>query len=90
MFKASERGEPRVHPTQKPVAVMAWVIQELGIRPGTLIADPYMGSGTTGIAALQLGCRFIGVEIDPEYFETACRRLEDVQRQGDLTLPATH
>lgn len=87
MFKASEHGEPRVHPMQKPVAVMAWVIQELGIKPGTLVADPFMGSGTTGIAALQHGCRFVGVEIDLEFFEAACRRIEAAQRQGDLAFP---
>ena len=84
MFRASERGEARVHPTQKPIAVMSWVMEEMGIKPGSLIADPYMGSGTTGIAALQRGCRFVGIEIDPEFFEAACRRIEDAQRQGDM------
>lgn len=48
------------------------------------IFDPFMGSGTTGVAALQLGRKFIGVEIDPKYFEIACRRIEQASRQGRL------
>ena len=72
----------RVHPTQKPVSLMEWC---LGFLPNAqLIADPYMGSGTTGVACARLGRRFIGVEIDPGYFDIACRRIEDATRQADL------
>jgi len=72
----------RVHPTQKPIALMKWC---LGFLPdGTTILDPFMGSGTTGVAAVQMGRSFIGIEREPKYFEIACRRIEDAQRQGDL------
>lgn len=84
MFKASEHGEARAHPMQKPVAVMAWVLEELLIPRLTLVADPYMGSGTAGIAALRRARRFVGVEIDPEFFDAACRRIELAQRQAEL------
>lgn len=66
----------KVHPTQKPVAVMRWSIEHLG-RP-EVILDPFMGAGTTGVAALQMGLSFIGIEREPEYFEAACRRLREV------------
>lgn len=82
MLKASERGEIRFHPTQKPVAVMEWAIAQAGIS-GTVL-DPYMGSGSTGVAALRMKLPFVGVEIDPEYFSYACLRVENVQRQSSL------
>lgn len=75
-----ERGD---HPTQKPVGVMKWCIGHLP-EPNNLILDPFMGSGTTGVAAVQMGKRFIGIERDPAYFAIACRRIEQAQRQGDL------
>lgn len=76
----------REHPTQKPVGVMEWCIQKL---PSTanLILDPFMGSGTTGVACARLGKRFIGIERDPEYFDIACRRIEDAYKQGDMFVP---
>lgn len=66
----------RVHVSQKPVALMRWCIEKLKVPPGGIICDPYMGSGSTAIAALGLGHRFIGVEIDPAHFATACARIE--------------
>jgi site-specific DNA-methyltransferase (adenine-specific)/modification methylase len=84
MIRASERAVPRVHPTQKPVALMAWCLEQAG-KPETTI-DPFMGSGSTGIACAQLGLSFIGIEIDPRYFDIACRRIEDAQRQSTLAL----
>jgi site-specific DNA-methyltransferase (adenine-specific) len=77
-------GQQRVHPTQKPVSLMKWCIEQLKLPSGALILDPYMGSGSTGVAAVSMGFRFIGVEIEPLYFETACRRLDEVQRQSDM------
>lgn len=72
------------HPTQKPVRLMSWC---LGFLPdASSILDPFMGSGTTGVAAMQLGRDFIGIEREPKYFDIACRRIEDAQRQGDLFL----
>lgn len=82
MLKASEKGAPRVHPTQKPVDVMRWVIQQL--PPCETILDPFMGSGTTGVAAVKLGRKFIGIEIEPKYFDIACRRISDALRQPDM------
>jgi site-specific DNA-methyltransferase (adenine-specific) len=70
------------HPTQKPVAVMEWCLSFL---PDALqILDPFMGSGTTGVACANLGRKFIGIEIEPRYFEIACRRIEQAQRQGRM------
>lgn len=82
MMKASERGEPRVHPTQKPVALMEWCITQAGKPP--VILDPFMGSGTTGVACVRQGCAFVGIEIEPEYFATACERLHNATRQERL------
>ena len=70
------------HPTQKPVALMAWCIKQAG-DPETIL-DPFMGSGTTGVACMTLGRKFIGIEREPKYFEIACRRIEDAQRQERL------
>lgn len=75
-------GEEKEHPTQKPLAVMAWC---LSFFPrAEIVCDPFMGSGTTGVAAVNAGRRFVGIERDPKYFELACRRLEEAQRQGSL------
>lgn len=73
----------RQHPTQKPVALMIWCIQQLSLDEITIL-DPYMGSGTTGVACARLGRRFIGIEIDPSYFAIACRRIEAAYAQPDL------
>ena len=78
------RGDDvREHPTQKPVGVMAWCIEQLPDGCHTIL-DPFMGSGTTGVACARLGRRFIGIEIEPRYFDIACRRIEEAQRQPDL------
>ena len=70
------------HPTQKPVALMEW---SLGFAPeAQTVCDPFMGSGTTGVACMNLGRSFIGIEREPKYFDIACRRIEDAQRQGRL------
>ena len=70
------------HPTQKPVALMQWC---LGFLPNAdTILDPFMGSGTTLVACAKLGRRGIGIEIDPEYFDIACKRVEEAYRQPDL------
>jgi len=74
--------ELREHPTQKPVPVMVWAIKQAG-NPETIL-DPFMGSGTTGVAAMQLGRKFIGIEREPKYFDIACERIENAQRQTSL------
>jgi site-specific DNA-methyltransferase (adenine-specific) len=71
--KQSECGESRDHPTQKPIALMKWCIQVAGLP--RLICDPYMGSGTTGVAAVYMQCGFIGVEIEPRHFNVSVRRI---------------
>jgi len=73
------------HPTQKPLAVMKWCIDQAG-NPQTIL-DPFMGSGTTGVAAVQMGRKFIGIEREPKYFDIACQRIENAQRQTSLFEP---
>ncbi len=73
-----ERLKNPVHPTQKPVKVLSHLIQ-LATRPGDLVFDPFMGVGSTGVAALQLDRRFTGIEIDPLYFAAAEQRLATVK-----------
>ena len=74
----------RQHPTQKPVELMRWCLETARIGLGKTVLDPYMGSGTTGVACVTTGRRFIGIEIDPDYFEIACRRIEKAQAQMPL------
>jgi site-specific DNA-methyltransferase (adenine-specific)/modification methylase len=82
--KASEKGgKERWHPTQKPIALMRWCVDQLPVDCVT-VADPFMGSGTTGIAAIAAGRRFVGVEIERKWFDIACRRIEEASRQNDL------
>lgn len=69
----------RFHPTQKPIEVMAWCLRH--IPNAQTILDPFMGSGTTGVAAVQEGRKFIGIEIEEKYFDIACRRIEEAQKQ---------
>lgn len=81
-FTCCPKGKGGDHPTQKPVEVMKWCIS---FFPGAnLILDPFMGSGTTGVAAVQMDRRFIGIEREQSYFDIACKRIEDAQRQGSL------
>lgn len=81
--ESATRGTPgKEHPTQKPLSLMRWCV---ALAKGCeSIVDPFMGSGTTGVAAVEAGRTFIGCEIDPAYFDIACRRIEDAQRQGRL------
>jgi site-specific DNA-methyltransferase (adenine-specific) len=75
-----ERGKE--HPTQKPTELMEWCLSF--VPNAQTIIDPFMGSGTTGVACMNLGRSFIGIEREPKYFDIACRRIEDAQRQGRL------
>ena len=65
----------KVHPTQKPISLMKWCIDKLD-GPLTVF-DPFMGSGSTGVAATHLGLSFVGIEREPDYFDTACRRIRE-------------
>ena len=76
------KEKERQHPTQKPVEVMRWC---LGFLPqAQVILDPFMGSGTTGVACVRGGRRFIGVEISDGYFEVACERIRTAYQQPDM------
>ena len=82
MFRANNetRGD---HPTQKPVGIMEWVISHLPTETQTII-DPYMGSGTTGVACAKMGKTFVGIEREQKYFDIACKRIEQAYAQGDM------
>ena len=82
MFRRHVASYQKWHPTQKPVELMRWCVERAGM-PG-LIIDPMMGAGTTGVAAVELGKRFVGIEIHEPYFQTACERIENAQRQERL------
>lgn len=81
-----ETAEPCEHPCPKPLGWMTWLVGT-STRPGEAVLDPFMGSGTTGIACTKLGRRFIGIEIEPSYFDLACRRIEAAYREPRLALP---
>lgn len=76
-------SDVREHPTQKPLGVMAWALDQL---PSTvdLVCDPFMGSGTTGVAAIQKGVSFIGIERSEQYFDAACKRLSETTKAPKL------
>ena len=71
------------HPTEKPVGLIEKII-EASTTESDVVFDPFMGSGTTGVACMNLGRKFIGIEIEPKYFEIACERIDQAQRQGRL------
>jgi adenine-specific DNA-methyltransferase len=71
------------HPTQKPLRLMEYIVR-LSVRPDGAVLDPFMGSGSTGVACANLGRKFIGIEIEPKYFDIACTRIEAAYAQGRL------
>ena len=72
------RSDPdREHPTQKPISLMRWCVD----KTEGAVLDPFMGSGTTGVACANLGRKFIGIEIELKYFEIACERIDNAYRQ---------
>jgi tRNA G10 N-methylase Trm11 len=79
-------GDNEFHPTQKPIGVMQWCIASAPYCEQ--IVDPFMGSGTTGVAASLFARPFIGIERDPDYFDIACKRIDQAQRQGDFFVEA--
>lgn len=78
-FNREGERDPRDHPTQKPVGIMTKCVERF--PKAKTILDPFMGSGTTGVACMNMGRKFIGIEIEPKYFDIACRRIDDAQRQ---------
>lgn len=77
-----ERGEKQ-HPTQKPRSLMCEILEQF-TQPGETVLDPFMGSGSTGLACVDLGRSFIGIEREPTYFDIACRRIEEAYKQPRL------
>ena len=80
VFNKNDGKGPAPHPTTKPAPLMT-ELAALFSQVGATVLDPFMGSGTTGVACANLGRDFIGIEIDHKYFEIACRRIDDAQRQ---------
>jgi len=85
--RALAMQDGKQHPTQKALEVMRWCIEQLP-KGCAGILDPFMGSGTTGVAAAQMGRKFIGIEREPKYFDIACERIERAYAQGTLFDPA--
>ena len=84
-FNREGEKEARQHPTQKPIGVMKRCIERF--PKAQTILDPFMGSGTTGVACAQLGRKFTGIEREQKYFDIACQRIERAQAQGKLFEP---
>ena len=89
VFDYKRSDQHREHPTQKPVALMEWSIEQAGKRvwkkkSAETVADPFMGSGTTGVACANMGKTFYGIEREPKYFDIACRRIEQAYAQQRL------
>ena len=82
-IKGVGRASNREHPTQKPSELMAAILRDYGQNAATVL-DPFMGSGTTGVACAQLGKAFTGIERERKYFDIACERISRAQAQGSL------
>ena len=78
--------DARFHPTQKPIALMVYCVEGYS-KTGQIILDPFMGSGTTGVACANLGRKFIGIEINEDYFNIAVKRIRQAYNQGELFQP---
>ena len=82
LCRTTENTDPIIHPTQKPVMVMAWMMERLEVAVGATVLDPYMGSGSTGIACIRTGRNFVGIEKDARHYKTAVERLRHELNQG--------
>lgn len=82
LARGDYRNGAKQHPTQKPVSVMSWCLSFLA--GGGIVLDPFMGSGSTGVACVHRQRPFVGIEIDPAYFDIACDRVADAGRQTDI------
>ena len=87
-FQTTEATDRNIaHPCPKPIGVMMWMVTRASLA-GHSILDPFMGSGTTGVAAVKLGRKFTNIEIDPGYFDIACRRISEALKQPDMFVEA--
>jgi site-specific DNA-methyltransferase (adenine-specific)/modification methylase len=82
LYRRRVVGYEKHHPTQKPVELMQWCLSH--VSGAQTILDPFMGSGTTGVACVKMNRSFIGIELDPDYFEIACQRIRDAYAQPDM------
>ena len=82
-IKGVGRASNRDHPTQKPAELMAAILRDYGQKASTVL-DPFMGSGSTGVACVHLGLAFTGIERERKYFDIACERIRQAQAQGSL------
>ena len=83
--RGGEKKDQEAHPTQKPLALMRWC---LSLAPDAqTVCDPFLGSGTTGVACAEMGLQFIGIERERKYFDIACERISRAQAQGTLLPP---
>jgi site-specific DNA-methyltransferase (adenine-specific) len=85
-FTLSPVDATRIHPTQKPVALYEWLLTNYA-KQGDTILDTHLGSGSSAIAANKLGFKFTGIELDADYFQAACKRIEKAYNQQDLFAP---
>ena len=81
--RAKAMQDGKEHPTQKPIALMEWCL-DLAPKNTLTVADPFMGSGTTGVACANMGKTFYGIEREPKYFDIACKRIEQAYAQARL------
>ncbi len=88
VWNFASNSEATGHPTTKPLALMEYLVR-LSVRPGGGCLDPFMGSGTTLVACQRMGRHGTGIELDPDYFDIACRRVDEAARQPDLLIPET-
>jgi site-specific DNA-methyltransferase (adenine-specific) len=79
----TERAEKNGHPCPKPLLGWIWLVGKVA-APETIVLDPFMGSGTTGVACAKLGRKFIGIELEPKYFDISCERIQKAYDQPDL------
>ena len=82
VLQDGEKGKPKYHVSQKPIEVMAWCLDM--VPDAKTILDPFMGSGSTGVACAKRGRRFIGIEYERKHFDVACKRIDEAQQQPDL------
>jgi site-specific DNA-methyltransferase (adenine-specific) len=83
--RETEKGNKSLHPTQKPVALFHWIIDRLKLTEKDTIFDPFMGSGPCGVTCLEKGIKYIGCEIEPNYYEIAKERLSNVKQESKTT-----
>lgn len=82
-FASTEAAEENGHPCPKPIKQMEWLVSRAALA-GDTVLDPFMGSGTTGVACAKLGRKFIGIELELKYFDIACKRIDDAYKQPRL------